>query len=257
MKTRFEFHISIRDPHHLAKTDRNVETYPLGVLVQSPNPRFAFTDGARPLLVLNPLKARDNSAVIVLPTRLSRNVALILGFRTSQSGLPDVRQPFASLLSVDKDVTFKDGWSDGLELLSLSKSTPASKVTIDEVQISAETTQRCCWQTSRSILIHFSPVLDGQTGDSNSKNLPKIGAPADDVHSDFDYAPSIVNILWPNEQEPTFEFQLHGDHHDFLSPSHATGMIVVKMPGALLSSDEAIGAVSNYLSGDEEVEILD
>jgi hypothetical protein len=61
-------------------------------LIGDPSVTYEDTEEQKRMVVLNPLKAGHNKIVMLLPAVFSQNVALVFGFRTLQSGLPDVRQ---------------------------------------------------------------------------------------------------------------------------------------------------------------------
>ena len=159
LKTEPEFHVLVRDPYNFAKLDKTSEVYPRGALIEKPSVTIKDTAVTRRIMVLNPLKAGHNSVAILLPTRLSQNVALIFGFRTFQSVLPDMHQPWNITVPISKDHSLRDIYFD-VEEPPLSPGAEISKITIDGVCISVEIAQQSWWaKTSRNILIDLSPVL--------------------------------------------------------------------------------------------------
>ena len=185
LKTEFEFHVIVRDPHSLAVLDGTPELYPPGALIDDPSVTYKDTKKGKRIVVLNPLKAGHNRIAMLLPAVFSQNVALVFGFRTLQSGLPDVRQTWNVVARMHKNQTLAEVWSDVKEPPP-SKSVEASKITIDGVCISVEIGQQSWWaRASRNILISFS------LEEANSKVDEWSKIPKDDPEDDAQDHPAI------------------------------------------------------------------
>jgi hypothetical protein len=159
MKTEYEFHLLLQDPDNLANLDGTPELYPPGALIEEPSVILKETEMVKRIAVLNPLNSLDNTIAIVLPTKLSQNIALKFGFKTLQSGLPDVQHPWKTIVPISKDCLLEDVWSGVMERQPIEDE-DISGVTIDEVYIRVEIVQQSWWaRTSKNILISFSRVV--------------------------------------------------------------------------------------------------
>lgn len=102
---------------------------------------------------------------ILLPISLSQKVALVFGYKTTQSGVSDIRQTWNTMVRIQKDQSLEEVCSYAEEPGS-STSREASKITIDAVEISVEISQLPWWSgDSRNVFIDFSPVLN-ESGES-------------------------------------------------------------------------------------------
>jgi len=203
LKPQFEFHVLVTDTHNFVEQKATSELYPPEGLVDKPSVIFEDTTVARRIMVLNPLKGRHNRVAMVLPTKLSQNIALIVGFRTLQSGLPDVRQPWNITVPISKDHLPKDIWSD-VEEPPPSKSTEVSKIMIDGVSVSVEISQQSWWaKSSRNILIYFSPVRDKQLEETSLKVVPWLKILDDDAQNAQRY--SAIDYLWGHVAEENID----------------------------------------------------
>ena len=102
---------------------------------------------------------------LLLPITLSQKVALVFGYKTTQSGVSDIRQIWNTMVRIQKDQSLEEVCSYAEEPGS-STSREASKITIDAVEISVEISQLPWWSgDSRNVFIDFSPVLN-ESGES-------------------------------------------------------------------------------------------
>jgi hypothetical protein len=102
---------------------------------------------------------------ILLPITLSQRVALVFGYKTTQSGVSDIKQTWNIMVRMKKDQSLKEVWSC-VEEPGTFTSREASKITVDAVEISAEISQLPWWSGDpRKVFIDFSPVLN-ETGES-------------------------------------------------------------------------------------------
>jgi hypothetical protein len=102
---------------------------------------------------------------ILLPITLSQKAALVFGYKTTQSGVSDIRQTWNTMVRMQKNQSLEEIWSCAEEPGTFT-SREASKITVDAVEISTEISQLPWWSgDSRKVFIDFSPVLN-ETGES-------------------------------------------------------------------------------------------
>jgi hypothetical protein len=175
LKPEPEFHVLLWDHHNLV--DGVPELYPLGALIGEPVLSFKETKGAREVIVLNPFKSESNWVVILLRTKLSQNVALVIGFGPQQSfrarwSHPSDVEPWNFIALIGKDQTLEDAWSNTRQQpwTGLSKT---SRVTIDDVTIHAEIGEKPWWsKVSREVFVYFSSDLFGI--ENHKTGFPKL-----------------------------------------------------------------------------------
>jgi hypothetical protein len=163
-KDELYFHVYIRDSHNLANLEQPLETYCTNGL-QSVK-KF---EGRRELKLIMLVPPRGHSeggrVAVLLPITLSQKVALVFGYKTTQSGVSDIRQIWNTMVRIQKDQSLEEVCSYAEEPGS-STSREASKITIDAVEISVEISQLPWWSgDSRNVFIDFSPVLN-ESGES-------------------------------------------------------------------------------------------
>ena len=168
LKPEPEFHVLLWDYHNFV--DGAPELYPPGALIDEPGLSFKEAKGSRKVIVLNPLRSESNRVVILLRTKLSQNVALVIGFGPQQSfmarwSLPSDVEPWNFLALIGKDQSLEEAWSNTGQppWTGFSRS---RRVTIDDVTIHAEIGQKPWWsKVSREVFIYFSSDSDGIEND--------------------------------------------------------------------------------------------
>jgi hypothetical protein len=169
-KAELHFHVYIRDPYNLANLanlEELLESYSLYLGNESHSLHFEGLREVKLVRYVHPRRGRraGGRVAILLPITLSQKVALVFGYKTTQSGVSDIRQAWHVMVRMQKDQSLKDVCTSAEEPES-STSREASKITVDAVEISTEISQLPWWSgESRSIFIDFSPVLN-QTGES-------------------------------------------------------------------------------------------
>ena len=156
LKPESEFHVLLRDRHHLASLDGPPEIHPAKALVPEPLLNFKDMKDTRELFVLNPLKPSYRVA-IMLPTKSMGNIALIFGFATLKNGLPDLPHTWIVLLKMPDQQSLEEVWSSVTEP-PLPQAAEAAQIIIDRVCISAKITQQSWWaRTSQNVSISVIP----------------------------------------------------------------------------------------------------
>jgi hypothetical protein len=78
-----------------------------------------------------------NSVAILIPTKLSQNVALIVSFKVLRSGLPDIRRPWLVMMPISENAQLENAWFDGMALQPHSDDKQSVNIKIDGVSITA------------------------------------------------------------------------------------------------------------------------
>jgi hypothetical protein len=168
LKPEPEFHVLLYDNQNFV--DGAPELYPPGALIGESVISFKEAKGSRKVIVLNPFKSESNRVVILLHTKLSQNVALVIGFGPQQSfmargSLPSDVEPWNFLALIGKDQSLEEAWSNTGQppWTGFSRS---RRVTIDDVTVHAEIGQKPWWsKVSREVFIYFSSDSDGIEND--------------------------------------------------------------------------------------------
>jgi len=168
MRAELQFRVYIRDPHNLANLEEPLELYSPyhGNRLRD----VSFKDPRRVKLVVYVHPQAGGRVAILLPITLSQKVALIFGYKTTQSGVSDIKQTWNIIVRMQKDQSLEKIWSCA-EGPGTFTSREASKITVDAVEISTEISQLPWWSgDSRKVLIDFSPVLN-DSGQSRKGEL--------------------------------------------------------------------------------------
>jgi hypothetical protein len=144
LKPEAEFHTLLKDPSDFSKVDEILELYSREALVESSIVDVRDSMVARRISVLNPLKGRQNSVAMLLPTKLSVNIALVFGFTTLENGSPDVHHSWSVFVPIKKQHSLQDLWSEVQERPP-SKGIDSLQIKIDRVSISVVVSQPYWW----------------------------------------------------------------------------------------------------------------
>jgi hypothetical protein len=169
-RAELQFHVYIRDPHNLANLEEPLESYSLLFGSELHELHSMHSEGLREVKLVRYVHPREGHraggrVAILLPITLSQKVALVFGYKTTQSGVSDIRETWNIMVRMQKDQSLQEVCSYTDESGS-STSREASKITVDAVEISTEISQLPWWSgDSRKVFIDFSPVLN-ETGES-------------------------------------------------------------------------------------------
>jgi hypothetical protein len=161
-KTKAEvlFPVYIRDPHNLANLEDHLQSYSpyRGNRLKSVD--FEGPREVKLVIYVHPQGGHRGGGrvAILLPITLSQKVALVFGYKTTQSGVSDIRQTWNIMVRMQNDQSLEEVCSCAEEPGS-STSREASKITVDAVEISTEISQLPWWSgDSRNVFIDISPV---------------------------------------------------------------------------------------------------
>jgi hypothetical protein len=172
-KAELLFRIYMYDPHNLANLanlEKPLETYSpyRGYFLQ--HMYVGRPKGEKFVVYVHAGRSGGAGGVggrvaILLPITLSQNVALVFGYKTTQSGVSDIRQTWNTMVRMRKNQSLEKVCCYAEEPGTFT-SREVSKITVDAVEISTEISQLPWWSGySRKVFIDFSPVLN-ETGES-------------------------------------------------------------------------------------------
>ncbi|PMD40856.1 hypothetical protein L207DRAFT_512299 [Hyaloscypha variabilis F] len=157
-QAQYNFHVVKDDRTGMINMDESLELYPPEALFKEPHLAVSLW-GGKLIGVLNPLQARYNSVAMRLPIKSLPRIALVLGFRTLDNGLANVKQPWMTMVRMDEHESLEQVWSKIKEPPS-SEDGHCSAITLDSVHVLAERAKQHWFvSASRDIHISFSPVL--------------------------------------------------------------------------------------------------
>lgn len=139
----------------LEKVDQ-VSIHPHHAKVNKPSVLFTETVDVRWVTVLNPALSSNNTVILVLPTKLSKDIVLQLGFNTQPDGLLNVKKPRVTIAPISKTILQMGLSLDSDDVASAVASGNSSFILIDEVQVRVELLQQAWWvRTSWNVLLSF------------------------------------------------------------------------------------------------------
>lgn len=103
LKTEYEFHILLPDDLRSLCEVGKLGIYPREARVAKPSVGFAENGKVKRITVVNPANTSNRAVAIVIPTTLSMDLAVDVGFHTLPNGLLDVQNPWAVINAVSKD----------------------------------------------------------------------------------------------------------------------------------------------------------
>jgi hypothetical protein len=149
-----------------------VDIYPLETLVIVPSVKFKAPANVRRLAVLNPAHSPNKTSTILMPSELTRDFAIDIGYSTTENGLFNLRDPWTSVSSISKNCELRKLQPNG-DREHLLKANTSSSITVDGVKVEVIVTQQCWWaRTSRNLLISL------QTTSAMRKNNSDLGIPS-------------------------------------------------------------------------------
>ena len=137
IKPPFHLLLLLQDMGQFTNLDGSLQLYPPEALSDDCCTDFKEVATVRKIAELDPLKVAHSSVAILIPTKLSQNVALIVGFKILRSGLPDIRHPWLVIMSISENLQLENAWFDGMALQPHSDDKQSMDVTIDGVRITA------------------------------------------------------------------------------------------------------------------------
>jgi hypothetical protein len=149
----------LQDIVHITNLEGPLQIYPPEALIDgSPDMEVGMI---RKIADLDPLKTAHNSAAVLIPTKLSHNIALMVGLKAMRSGLPDISRPWLVMISISENVQLENAWFDGMALQPHNDNKESANIKIDEVGISALfTPQPWSTRSHRAIVVSCVSLLE-------------------------------------------------------------------------------------------------
>jgi len=145
-KTEYEFHLLLPedDTEDFSNLDdtRKVCIHPREADVRDLGVGFVATRKIKRIAVVNPANSNTKAVTVIIPTPLSQDIVLKIGFFTLENGLLDVQNPWTMISPVPKNA-LREGLSlDKTSNASIVVPPGASELVIGQTQVRVEVVQQ-------------------------------------------------------------------------------------------------------------------